>query len=303
MLGKTSGDILQEDSLTRLMKETEALKKDIADLEKKKLNLQVEIDKVLAETREKLGVEYQVKKKDLEITYSSQFARLEQEKTAVQKDKAFVVEQDAKNIEKAKELEVIVEEQKQAVSDIDIKRVAIEKQRVANEKYIKEETQKLRDAQAAVVAEVEKLSNKSEELSLLSDSLADKQLAFNGRVLLIEKKEKELSDLEAILNIKEERLTTLEKNIQINVAASADAQDKVLKELAIAEKARIEAEEVLKKNQADARATQILGDSLSDLRNSLNEKDITLREKEKAQVLREREIDGKIATLKKLRGE
>lgn len=287
--------------LMALIEQIQSLEKQVADLEKRKNNLSVEIDSITAEVRKELETEYAKKTKDLEITYSSRLARLEQEKVEIQKDKAFVVEQDAENIMRAKELQEVSELQQQIIRDNIEETLKLETQQASNQAYIASEKKQLAEAQEIIVAETKRLSDESERLKFLSDDIERMKSDLDTREDSISEREREVIANESSLNIKEERLNTLEASVQVNIAATADAKDKADKELLKASAKRQEAEDLLSENQAFITKTKELSDNLSAWRDRLDEKEKKLSEEERVLVLLRRKIEEKTDTLEKLR--
>lgn len=281
----------------------EAKKKEIAELEKKKANLSEEIKKAISEAVEKLEGQYQEKFEDLDITYQSKFSDINRVKDELLREKGILIEKDAKIISERKTLDSdkeIQKEEKKRISNLRDNIVLFEKnahQATDEQRQYNEETRR------ALIAEKEALNKREKGLDQASFDLSIKEKRLNHLEAEV-KAQKGLNETSKNnAKLLQERAENLNKSVQANIKKTVDLKEGAERIFKKASEIQDQADDNFKRSEEGEARVKKLSDNLSALRDKLNEQDISLREKERAQLLKAREIDGKIAILKKLREE
>lgn len=291
------------DAVGRIVKEVECLRREIKDLTEKKSNLQNEINTALNSAREQLEKEYQKKVSDLEVTYQSKLNVLQQEKESNAREIEVFRKKDAdlkagqeKLSADIKALEEMSSRSKKEFDDAVSIRDKAEKDALVDKTRLKALEEKILKDEIELKEKIRALDQRELDLNTLSDRLAKESSD------LAESQRKNSAESERLANLGSE-LSKAKETADANLAYSVNAKIESEAILREANGEREDLDKTKKEIETQRTANSMLSESLSDLRDSLNEKDKTLKEKEKLLVLKERDIDGKISTLKKLRGE
>ena len=297
MQGKLGGDA-EDNSVT-----AERVKKEITGLEKRKADLQVEIDKAVKEAVVKCEEDYAVKVKDLTATYQARLQDLENDKKAVaRRDKELAAKdiEIIKRIDEMRQEEILIDEEQKRIAEV-LQRIAVNEN--SAKVYIEGETQRFKAKEVELAAKEDALNERDLDLDGRSMDISDKERILKSVEKTLSNVKIELEQLAAELNIEKANLETLKDAAQSNLKQISVLKDEVTKELQrVVEtkeklvKDSIVLDESIKKNAE-------LGKRLPELRSALVEKEISLKEKEKLLILKEREVDEKIKVLQKLRAE
>jgi hypothetical protein len=297
------GSYAQPETVTQNPKEAERLKKEIAELTTRKNNIRVEIDNTIADVTKVLDNKYQLLIADMEKNYKAKYVALESRKVELDKREEALATQDRTQSAKAKDIAEanshLQAEKEQLI--ISQKEYAATKSGV--EEYSKNERERISGIETGLNHKEKLLDEREETLDTRELQLKEQKQVQDGKDAQLAQREKSVSDMEKSQAIEQDRLTALREAVGANIRETSTLKDAAAKEYENAHTLNHEVRAQVIANAKEKTDNEESSASLSAWRDGLNEQDKSQKEKEKFLILKERDIDGKIATLKKLRGE
>ena len=292
----------------------ETLRVKVAELEKRRQKIQSEIDVYYRNCKTKLNLEYKELIDKHYKEYNEKISELNKRETiienaeialSVQKDKLKTDLQSAiDTVEKrSKELDLLIIEYNKKTDDLERKYkdklTAMDKQIadiISERESIKKTEKTLKDSHSTLT----ELQNKNQEETIRLNNLIQEVEAKNNSADYFKKE----------LKAKEEDVDRRERAV-FEAESSTDIKNKIKEAERIEKEANTilqNANKVAEDNQKEHSVNETKADelvalsaSLQALRETLNETKLSLEEKERFLILKDRAIDGKIKTLNELR--
>jgi len=282
-------------------KVVERLKKEIKELTTKKSNLNAEINKAIAVKIKELEEKYDKKVSEVISEHTAKMNKLETVKTELEKIRVDLIAKDKTIIEANKLLD-------KRETDV------VEKERKAEELRLlyqglmdgsgdkfKKQQQEFDSKVASIVVREENLKGKEKEVEDLKINTMQANREIAAKIADAERKNAEADEKISIAIRKEETVDRL-----IEEKRTANEEILLLKkqaesELKEAKAVKKEAVDGLAKILKDKEANSKLSANLQSFQESLLEQEKTLKESKRVIILKNREIDKKIKTLKQLR--
>lgn len=305
MAGGFQKDISQADRV-------EILNTQISELEKRKNNLQSEVETYYRNYKSNLDLEAHKAIKKIESDYSDKIASLDKREDAIKKKESFLVSREeslkaetAAILKSAKAKEELAGEVIDRYKDLSFNL----------ETEYKKKAQDLANKASALSEDRERLNKEKESLRIIQDAVREMEKQNTN---LRNQISVELENIEARKNYldyttkdlasKDNQLSQREKEIQakdleLNNRSQAviKQEAKILESSAMVNQLLDEAKSKIAATEAKDKKIKEDSVKLSDWRDVLNEQQLTSNEKERSLILKERLIDSKIRVLQELR--
>jgi DNA repair exonuclease SbcCD ATPase subunit len=301
MQGKLGGDTVTQ----RQTDITPALKKEIGELQKKKTDLQGEIERAIIGKKLELEQHYDKKERDLIVTYQSKLNVLEDKTKSLDSREKQLRDKDAALIQKDKDLQIIATEQERIKTDNIARSNALDQQAQNNINALSDDKKAIEEGKRNIIVRTAALDGKETELNSLAYKIADKKIVLDKLERGLNERTARLDDIDNKLSLREKSAEELVRRYNDLIIETQGIRKQAATELQGATEAHQRAEEEEQTTLNEILKTKEVNDALSKnlqtLQESLFEKEKSLKERERVVVLKNKEIDDKIATLKKLR--